>query len=243
MVLTVDGVSYEPTPGLASIAYTATASVEVSNQVASAAVIDVPEEDIIAGKFDTADVEASWCSWRNPSYGKVIIFKGKIADLQFNETGFEANIMSFMKDLELNIGQVYTPSCRHQLFSAATPGKVGACLVNPASFTFTGSVASVQLARWKFTIAGAAAGKADGYYSNGKVTFTSGQNNGVSFVIKKQVGNVIELMLPAGRLINAGDTFSIQAGCDKTAETCKTKFSNLVNFGGFPHINTDVNFR
>lgn len=243
MALTIDSDLYEPTPGLSSIQYTATSNAEVSNQVASSAVIDVPEADILAGKFDSADVEASWCSWKNPSYGKVIVFKGKIADLQFNETGFEANIMSFMKQLELNIGQVYTPSCRHSLFSTPSAGKVGACTVNPTAFTFTGAVDSIQLARWKFTISGTAAGKADGYYSNGKVTFLSGQNSGVSFVIKKQIGNIVELMLPTGRIIAAGDTFSIQAGCDKTVDTCKNKFNNLVNFGGFPHINTDVNYR
>ena len=32
------------------------------------------------------------------------------------------------------------------------------------------------------------------------------------------------------------DTFNIIAGCDKLAATCKTKFSNMVNFGGFPFI-------
>ena len=242
-VLEVDGDKYEPMPGLAQINYTATSNVEVSSQTAGAATVDLPEADIIAGKYDEAVVEASWCSWQNPSYGKVIIFLGKISDLQYNETGFEAEIMSFMKQLELNIGQVYTSSCRHTLFGGATAGKVGYCGANPAAFTFAGAVDSVQTPRWKFTISGAAAGKADGYYSNGKVTFTSGQNNGVSAVIKKQVGNVVELMLPTGRLITAGDTFTIQAGCDKTLDTCKNKFNNVLNFGGFPHINTDVNFR
>lgn len=241
--LTVDGTKYEPTPGLAQINYTATSSVEVSSQTASAATVDLPEPDILAGKYDDAVIEAAWCSWQNPSYGKVIIFLGKIADIQYNETGFEAEIMSFMKQLELNIGQVYTSSCRHTLFGTAGAGKVGFCGVNPATFTFTGAVASVVTNRWKFTVSGAAAGKSNGYYSNGKVTFSSGQNNGVSFVIKKHTGNEIELMLPTGRLITVGDTFTIQAGCDKSLETCKTKFNNILNFGGFPHINTDVSFR
>jgi uncharacterized phage protein (TIGR02218 family) len=38
------------------------------------------------------------------------------------------------------------------------------------------------------------------------------------------------------RPIQAGDTFSITAGCDKRFETCRDRFSNVVNFGGFPHM-------
>jgi uncharacterized phage protein (TIGR02218 family) len=33
-----------------------------------------------------------------------------------------------------------------------------------------------------------------------------------------------------------GDIFSVEAGCDKTFATCKAKFSNALNFRGFPHL-------
>jgi len=33
--------------------------------------------------------------------------------------------------------------------------------------------------------------------------------------------------------------FRVVAGCDKTAETCRAKFSNFLNFRGFPHIPGD----
>ncbi|HFC05523.1 MAG TPA: hypothetical protein ENJ55_07435 [Rhizobiales bacterium] len=36
--------------------------------------------------------------------------------------------------------------------------------------------------------------------------------------------------------IIAGDTFIITAGCNKSFETCKAKFSNPENFQGFPHM-------
>jgi uncharacterized phage protein (TIGR02218 family) len=28
----------------------------------------------------------------------------------------------------------------------------------------------------------------------------------------------------------------VSAGCDKSAATCRAKFSNLLNFRGFPHL-------
>lgn len=36
--------------------------------------------------------------------------------------------------------------------------------------------------------------------------------------------------------ISPGDTFTITEGCDGTIETCRDKFSNMVNFRGFPWI-------
>jgi hypothetical protein len=33
-----------------------------------------------------------------------------------------------------------------------------------------------------------------------------------------------------------GDTLNAIAGCDKLQATCTSKFSNLVNFAGFPFV-------
>ena len=36
--------------------------------------------------------------------------------------------------------------------------------------------------------------------------------------------------------VEVGDTALVEAGCDRTLETCRTKFANVVNFQGEPHI-------
>jgi uncharacterized phage protein (TIGR02218 family) len=36
--------------------------------------------------------------------------------------------------------------------------------------------------------------------------------------------------------IASGDAFVVTAGCDKAFATCHGRFSNVVNFRGFPHI-------
>jgi uncharacterized phage protein (TIGR02218 family) len=46
----------------------------------------------------------------------------------------------------------------------------------------------------------------------------------------------IELWRSMPAPIEAGDTFVVTAGCDKTFATCAAKFSNGLNFRGFPHI-------
>jgi uncharacterized phage protein (TIGR02218 family) len=36
-----------------------------------------------------------------------------------------------------------------------------------------------------------------------------------------------------------GDAILLTAGCDKRLETCRYKFSNALNFQGFPHVPAD----
>lgn len=241
--LVVDGVTYKPAPGLNSVRYTSTADVEVSSQNMSAGWVDVPEEALRGGRLDNAAIEAAWVSWVEPEAGRLIVFTGKVGEVAWDESGFSVDIVSFMKELEKNVGWTYTSTCRHALFSQPRPGSLGGCMVDPAAYTFTGTVASVITPKWKFTVSGAAAGKEDNYFSAGQITFTSGYNNGLSAIVKKHDDDTFELFLPTAFVIPVGTTFSVQAGCDKTAATCKAKFNNILNHGGFPHINPNVQYR
>jgi len=47
---------------------------------------------------------------------------------------------------------------------------------------------------------------------------------------------ILTLLEAPVHAIAEGDSFLVRAGCDKRIETCGTKFGNVVNFRGFPHI-------
>lgn len=36
--------------------------------------------------------------------------------------------------------------------------------------------------------------------------------------------------------VEGGDSFTIYAGCDRRAYTCKNRFNNFPNFRGFPNL-------
>jgi uncharacterized phage protein (TIGR02218 family) len=240
--ITVEGVTYQPSAGFQSLKVNVTADAQVSNQSLGSALVSVPEADILGGVYDGAVVEAAWASWQNPSYGKLVFFQGTIGDITWTEAGFLADIVSYMRAMELNMGHVVSATCRHQLFSTVSAGKIGACTLSATSYTFTGSVNVISIPKWKFTVTGLS--QADGYFDNGTITFTSGNNAGLSAVVKEHTAaSGFKLFLPTAFTFASGDTFSVQAGCDKTLATCRDKFNNVVNFGGFPHINTDVNLR
>lgn len=76
-----------------------------------------------------------------------------------------------------------------------------------------------------------------GYFDFGLVTWTSGQNSGVTSDVRAWDGtNQINLLLPTPFPIAGGDAFTITPGCDKRIETCVQKFNNVLNFRGEPFV-------
>ena len=238
--LTVDSVTYNPAPGLAKIKQHQTIKSDVSNQTLQSGWVDAPASDLLAGTFDEAALEVSWCSWADVSLGKVTTFSGHLGQITWDVDGFHADAYSLAKLLDRVINLLYIPTCRHKLYGTAGVGLMHYCGLNAATYTSTGSISSVVTSKWIFGISTA---QADAYYTGASITFTSGNNTGLTYEVKNHAANQIELYLPTAFIVAAGDTYSITAGCDKTLTTCKNKFNNVANFGGFPSIQPQVNFR
>jgi len=182
----------------------------------------------------------------NPNEATVAtVFAGKIGLVQWSSDGFRADVYDVMQDLAKPLGVQTTSKCRHNLFDASSNTRIGKCGVSSGSYTHTSTVAAVSVAKRTFTATSLS--ESDTWAANGILTFTSGNNSGLSFEVKKHTNgspnDTFELFLPTAFTINAGDTFSVTAGCDKTFSTCQSKFSNGDNFGGFPHIQAETNYK
>ena len=75
-----------------------------------------------------------------------------------------------------------------------------------------------------------------GWFSHGVARWDSGMRMGIEETIARQDGGTIAFDRPVGDWVEIGDTLTVYAGCDKRFATCGSKFSNAVNFQGFPHI-------
>lgn len=233
--LTVGGVDYLPLPALERIVMKLRNNAEVSNQdFVAAFVVDLEEEDIANGLYNEASFDILYVDWANPANGSLTVFAGVMGNIQWSREGFRCDIFNLMYKLDGVIGTIVTPKCRHQLFSQIgdDPWQVGSCKLSAASHTYTGTVNTVTTQKLSFTETGVTAG-AD-VLSNGVLTWTSGLNNGAKYEVKGNTTSAIDLFLPTVYSIQAGDTFSVTAGCDKTLETCRDTFNNVINFGGFP---------
>lgn len=103
------------------------------------------------------------------------------------------------------------------------------------ALTLEGTVTSVTNNRI-FTDTGRT--EANDFWQFGKLTWLTGLNAQVSMEVKDSTsGGLIELAQLMFKNIQVGDTYSVEAGCDKSlANHCRDKFDNTINFRGEPYV-------
>ncbi len=190
----------------------------------------ISENDITAGKYDGARVEQFLVNWNQPNQ-HIRLKVMEIGEITRSESDFRAELRSMTHRLGQTRGRIYSRRCGAD-FGDTRCGK------NAADFTATGTVAAA--ADMSRANVGGLAAFASGHFRYGILTFTSGVNDGVSADIEShvQADGAVTLVfwLPLPARPAAGDTFSIIAGCDKSFDTCRSKFANVANFRGFPHM-------
>lgn len=111
-----------------------------------------------------------------------------------------------------------TRPCRYYLYDQHT------CKVNRELFTLTGTIASID----GITITAAVfATQPDGWLSGGNAIVGD-----QTLLITSHEGDTITLLLPFADA-SVGGAITAEAGCDRLKITCKDKFNNLLNHGGF----------
>lgn len=186
----------------------------------------ITEADIMAGKYDFAEIEIFMVNVADLTQGIILHRRGWLGEVSLKNGQFIAEVRGLAQKLSQNIVELYSPTCRAVLGD-------GRCKVNLAGFTASGAVDTVT-SRQVFISDSMT--QAAGYFSGGEVEWLTGANAGRRMEIKEFSNTQFTLVLPMPNNIAAGDTFNAVAGCDKTFETCVAKFNNAVNFRGEPHV-------
>jgi len=164
------------------------------------------------------------------SFDVVIIFEGDIDSVAFTNSGRQAKIklQPFMAATSRPVPRFnYQGLCNHVLYD-------GACQVDDTSASFRLSSAAVTAESGStITVTGADA-NGDGYYDGG---FVENVGSSDRRLILSQVGTVLTLLLPFASSVN-GSNVTVFAGCDHTIAICKSKFNNVINYGGFAFVPT-----
>lgn len=229
--LSFGGVVYEPDAGADGAAIESSADLSVDNSEIEGALSSaaLSAEDLAAGRYDDAEVEIWRVNWSDVSQ-RMLLKRGTIGEVVREGSRFRAEIRGASHALDGAVGRVYQRGCDAILGDA----RCGVDLLSP-QFKGAGTVAAI-LDDQRFLAAGLSAFAA-AWFTHGALSWTSGENAGTRAHVKAHdkspAGDAISLWLPAGRAIAMGDAFELTAGCDKRAETCKAKFSNLINFRGF----------
>lgn len=227
--LTVSAQLYKAATGQSATAIASNADLAVDNLdvigFLDSAVIT--EADINAGRWDYAAIEIFQVNYADLTQGTLKQRAGRLGEIRLSRSEFVAELRGLAQNLQQLIGQIYSASCRADFGDAR-------CGLTLASYTFSGTVTTGGSTR-VFTDSGRA--EASDYFGAGKVTWVTGANAGYSMEVKSFAAGVFTLQLPMANTITAGDTYTASAGCRKRFDTdCKTKFSNVVNFRGEPHV-------
>jgi len=229
--LAFDGVTFLAETGLSASAMDQTAGLAVDNMSVLGALDDasISEAALAAGLYDDAAVEIWRVNWADASQ-RYLIRKGTIGEAERGPLGFRAELRGLAHALDQTVGRVYQPSCDAELGDA----RCGVDAAAPA-FRGVGEVTAVLDGR-RFLASGLGAFAGD-WFSRGVLAWTGGANAGIAADVKQHALSgaeaSFELWRPMEAAIAVGDPFTVTAGCDKRAATCKEKFSNLVNFRGF----------
>lgn len=226
--LVVDGETYQAASAMGVSAVSSQLGMAVDNLefdgMLSAEAIR--EEDILAGRYDHAEVSVFMVNYTDPAMGRLELKTGWLGEVTLRGGQFVAEIRGLTSRLQQMIGEVYTSTCRAK-FGDARCGK------DIEAFTFTGTVTEVEAA---YAFSDSAREEAGDYFAYGLITFTSGANAGLSMEVRDYAHGRFGLFLPMPYAIEAGDEYSAVAGCDKVFSTCVARFDNAVNFRGEPHV-------
>lgn len=231
--LAFDGQEFRASSGMdASVLKTATGlSVDNLSVVGALSDTGVTETDLRAGRFDGARVWHWLVNWRAP-HQRVLLFHGTFGEIRRADGGFEVELRGPAEALNTPAGRNLLRRCDASLGDK----RCGADTSDPA---WSGS-ATVVRGRGAELSVGVVGDYEPGWFTGGRLLWETGANVGLRGRIRtdKIVGDERRLSLwqePAFAP-SAGDRARVIAGCDKLADTCRTKFGNYLNFRGFPHI-------
>jgi uncharacterized phage protein (TIGR02218 family) len=188
----------------------------------------ITEEDILSGRWDYAAIELFEVNYADLTQGRNLIRSGSLGEINGDRSKFRVELRGLLQKLSRHIVRVTTKDCTADLGDAR-------CAVNLATFTVTGSVTTAT-SQSQFT--DSARTEESNWYTGGLLTWLTGENAGLQMEVRRSTSaGVIELQESMPFTVQVGDTYSMYAGCTKRfTEDCVGKFSNGVNFRGFPNL-------
>jgi uncharacterized phage protein (TIGR02218 family) len=234
--LQFDGTLFEAASGFSATELSAGVGLSTDNLEAEGALMSnkLNEDELAQGRFDDAQVEIFRVNWAEPEQ-RLLMNSGSLGEVKRSENSFNVEVRGLSHYLQQPRGRLIQYGCDATLGDQRCTVDVGV----GSSFRVSGSVVDVQ-SRHAFTVVGFD-GFLSGWFARGSIIWQSGNNTSDSMEIKQhrvlENGEVFfELWQDMAFDIVGGDTFVAVAGCDKQFSTCRDKFSNQVNFRGFPHV-------
>lgn len=232
--LQFEGIVFRADTGLTARALQQTTGLSVDNTEAMGALSDasLTEEDILAGRYDGAEVRAWLVNWAKVA-DRLLQFRGTVGEITRSAGAFQAELRGLTEALNQPQGRIYQKPC-----AAVLGDSLCRFDLNATGYATERAAEIVEEGRvFRFA---SVAGFDDRWFERGTFKVQSGRAEGLIGVVKNDRANGlarrVELWEALALPVAPGDMVRIEAGCDKRAETCRLKFQNFLNFRGFPHV-------
>ena len=232
--LAFEGIVFRAASGMTARALQTGTGLAVDNSEAVGALSDacVSEVDLLAGRFDGAEVRNWIVNWQDVGQ-RLMQFRGSFGEVTRAGGAFRAELRGLTEGLNQVQGLAYQRACSAVLGDARCGvdlARAGLALEVPIVAKGGAGVYSVA----------AVAGFAQGWFQRGRARMMTGEAAGLVGLVKfdqtEGVLRRLDLWVDFARSAAVGDVIRLEAGCDKSADTCRDRFANFANFRGFPHI-------
>jgi uncharacterized phage protein (TIGR02218 family) len=259
-------------PGLFGSKTAADLTLNIDNSEVGAYLVSgvINISQLYGNRIDGARYELYICDYEFPTstHAPYCYDRGFIGEVPISDTAFKVGLRSLAQPLHQPIGMILQPGCR-----AGRVGETNTCNFPMAGTRRQGSLhrfrigsadgssfATVQTVADSVTFAATAAAGA-GFTSQPDVWFDGGVlkwitsangNGGLEAEIRSydwdsaNLRMIFQLQDAMGGAIVTGDTFTVDAGCNHTAQHCYHKFrtddvagfanGNMHNYQGEPHL-------
>lgn len=223
--LVFHGLTHRAAPGMVPSAIRLTRDLQPdSAEVEGALSHDaISAADLANGLFDEARVEIGAVDWVSKEFETFYI--GKLGHVSEDRTGFVAELASAKSELSKELTPRTSPTCR-----AIFCGRL--CGLSAARFTHRATSDLVNAGANRVRVPGL--NSAD--FIDGQLRFSSGPQAGTVFgIVDVGAGG---FLLDRGLAPETPSQLPVELveGCDHTLATCRTRFSNAVNFRGEPFL-------
>ncbi len=234
-----DGVTYSAINGFDASVIATDASFGIDNAegyaLLSGTLSGITAEMVKRGDLDDATWECRLVNYEDLDAGHLMLDAGDIGEVRVvRDTVFIPELVSYAMRLRNALGGVDSRTCR-ATFGLRADTQLG-CGVDTAPLWRNGTVDGIG-AEDRRVFADSALDPGPHPLAPGRLQWQSGDNvSQRHYQIERHADGTFELMEPLPFPVQAGDTFRVRPDCDKTFESCRDRWDNMLNFKGEPFI-------
>jgi uncharacterized phage protein (TIGR02218 family) len=235
---------YSSTIGMDHSSLSASGHLDVDNTEATLLIVPssgFTDQQINAGVLDFAKFNVYRINWADKTAGHYNLLSGTTGAVRsLDGLAGVVELRGLSQSLKQSFIELYSITCRAQFGSQ--DGQRFPCRFDAASLWDSDTVASVDAEEpdriFTATTTPSATGPGGALpFVPGLVTFTSGDNAGLTTEIEEVLGDEIKLTYQTPYDIQATDGFDIRPDCGKRFdEDCIALYDNALNFRGEPRI-------